>query len=90
MAAVVSLIWVVLIGVASYRVWRLVGEDNITEPLRERLSGVWLDLVSCPWCLGSWLAFGITWGADAAVGLPHPFLVGLAAAVVVGWLGEHL
>jgi hypothetical protein len=42
----------------------------------------------CPWCLGSWLAFGITWATDAAVGLPLPVLVGLAAAVVVGVLGQ--
>jgi hypothetical protein len=84
----------ILIGAASYRLWRLIAVDAITEPLRDRwlphLSEWWDSLVTCPWCLGSWIAFGVTWATDAVVGLPVPFLVGLAAAVVVGVLGQLL
>lgn len=85
-----TLIWAALIGVSSYRLWRLVGEDSITESLRARLPERVFEMVSCGWCLGSWVAFGVTWLTDATVGLDAPVLVGLAAAVVVGWLGERL
>jgi hypothetical protein len=82
----------ILIGAASYRLWKLIAEDSITEPLRDR----WLphlpqwveDMTVCPWCLGSWLAFGVTWLTDATIGLDAPILVGLASAVVVGVLGQ--
>ena len=85
-----TLVWVALIGVASYRLWRLLGEDTITEPLRDRLPEWALELVVCSWCLGSWVAFGVTWLSDAVVGLQAPILVAMAAAVVVGWLGEQI
>lgn len=85
-----TLVYTVLIGVASYRIWRLVGEDSITEALRARLPEPLFELVACPWCLGSWVAFGVTWATDAVAGLRMPVLVGLAAAVVVGWLAERL
>jgi len=88
------LIWSTLIGIASYRLYRLIAEDTATEHWRDWVlsrSPVWVDaMVSCSWCLGSWVAFGITWATDATVGLQAPMLVGLAAAVVVGWLGENL
>ena len=84
------LVWTLLVGLASYRLWRLIGEDSITEPLRDRLPEWAFEMTTCPWCLGSWIAFGVTWLTDATIGLQAPVLVALAAAVVVGWLGEHL
>lgn len=86
------LVWILVIGLASYRLWRLVGQDAITEPLRDRYANDgWPEtLITCPWCLGSWVAFGVTWLTDATIGLPAPVLVALAAAVVVGWVGENL
>jgi hypothetical protein len=84
------IVWVALISLASYRLWRLLGEDSITDPLRARLPDWSLELIECPWCLGSWVAFVVTWATDATVGLQVPVLVGLAAAVVVGALGERL
>lgn len=88
------IVFAVIIGAASYRLWRLVAEDAITEPAREwvleRSPEKVRELVECPWCLGSWVAFGVTWLTDATIGLPAPVLVGLAAAVVVGWLANNL
>lgn len=88
------IVWILVIGVASYRLWRLAAEDSITEGPREwvldRSPEKIRELVECPWCLGSWSAFGVTWLTDVTVGLGAPVLVGLGAAVVVGWLGEHL
>lgn len=84
----------VLIGLASYRLWRLIAVDTITEKPRDwvlvRLPQWVDDLVSCSWCAGSWLAFGVTWLTDATIGLRMPILVGLAASVLVGVLGSWL
>lgn len=84
----------ILIALASYRLWRLAAKDSISETSRRwlfRHSPHWVrELVECPWCLGSWIAFGMTWATDAVVGVQAPVLVGLGAAVVVGWLGEYL
>jgi hypothetical protein len=89
-----TLLWTLLIGVASYRIYRLIAEDSITEHYRDWVlvrSPAWVDaMVSCAWCLGSTTAFGVTWATDAAIGLQAPALVALAAAVVVGVMGEHL
>jgi hypothetical protein len=89
-----TLLWTLLIGVASYRIYRLIAEDSITEHYRDWVlvrSPAWVDaMVSCAWCLGSTLTFAVTWLTDIAIGLQAPVLVALAAAVVVGWLGEHL
>lgn len=88
------LAYVILIGAAAYRLWRLVAEDSITEAPREwvleRSPGWVEEMVACPWCLGSWVAFGLTWLTDATIGVPAPVLVALAAAVVVGWLGSRV
>lgn len=85
------LAYTILIGAASYRLWRLLAEDTITEGLRVRfLPGRVEEFLYCPWCLGSHIAFGLTWGVDVVAGLRLPVLVGLAAAVVAGWLAEHL
>lgn len=87
-----TLVYTVLIGLASYRIWRLLAEDTILEPFRLWLPDWdWIgDWLYCPWCSGSWVAFGLTWIVDAVAGLRMPVLVGLAAAVIVGWVAENL
>ncbi len=49
-----------LLALAAYRMWRLLAEDKILEPVRRRLirGEKVSELVSCPWCLGSWVAVG--------------------------------
>lgn len=88
------IVWILVIGVASYRLWRLFSEDSITETPREwvleRSPEKMRELVECPWCAGSWWAFGVTWATDVVVGLPAPVLVALGAATVVGVLGRWL
>lgn len=74
-----------LIGLAAFRVWWLIAEDDITEPIRRRLER-WpkiIDPLVCPWCSGSWLTFAITAAAWATMGLEAPILVGVAAAALV-------
>lgn len=85
-----------LIGLAAYRGWRIVGKDQITEPFR-----VWLirhdgrfwdfigDLIGCAWCLGFWIA-----GAGTIVvsigrwSVIETVIVWAAASAVAGLLGE--
>lgn len=58
-----QLIASVLLGLATFRAWRILSLDQITEPLRSALINregrVWVfltDMVLCPWCLGFWIA----------------------------------
>jgi hypothetical protein len=88
------IVWILVIGVASYRLFRLFSIDAVTETPREWVyahTPDWVeDLGSCSWCAGSWWAFGVTWLTDATIGLPAPVLVALGAATVVGVLGRWL
>lgn len=88
------LIWTLLIGLVAFRLWRLAAMDSITEPIHGRLRASthpvaqWFDtLVSCPWCLGFWLATGLTWGVWAltdAYGTVDAFIIMWAASAVTG------
>lgn len=95
-----------IVALVAYRLWRLLAIDDISLPIRKRLEEVagryWvrrrtriadraLEMIECPWCLGSWIALGVAFGAWA-VGwtTSAPLLVGLAAAVLVGLLSERV
>jgi hypothetical protein len=84
------LVEALVIGLVSYRLWRLIGADLITAPLRERITWPWMaELVACPWCLGTWLTIAV--GLTAyLVGLTDssPWLVIPAAATVCGLLSR--
>ena len=48
-----------LFALAAFRVWRLLAEDTLLDPLRYRLvRGKLAEFVSCPYCLGAWVAVG--------------------------------
>ena len=78
----------VLGTLTAYRLWRLVGLDTITEPMRMRLPGRVTHMLECPWCAGSWIAFATFAVAAWLVDVRAPVLQALAAAAVVGWLGR--
>lgn len=85
-----------LIGVAVFRVWRIIGKDQITEFVRVwliqregRISVFALDLIGCAWCLGFWLAGAAT--ILIAIGrwtVLETLLVWAAASGIAGLLGE--
>lgn len=93
------LVEIAVVGLVSYRLWRLLAVDGITQPARAwlidhttlRETGWWFDFLYCPWCLGAWLtvAVGLT-SYFAGLTSETPWLVIPAAAVVCGWLGEHI
>jgi len=51
----------------SVRITRLITLDTITQPIRDRLTGLLGVLVECPWCSGFWVsaAVGLSWWAWA-------------------------
>lgn len=73
----------VLLGVATYKLSRLISSDRVTSPLRapfaeyvgpagasevkEKVRGTGIqralgDLLTCPFCLGPWVATALTFG----------------------------
>lgn len=84
-----------LLTLASYRVWRLIALDSITEPIRARFifregrGWEWLSmLVTCVWCAGFWLSGAVALGWLLAFGLPLGWLALLwpAVSALVGML----
>lgn len=82
---------------AAFRVTRLVTADDITAPLRDAVerrahrvnSDRAAEFIVCPWCVGMWVAAGVTiarrraprqWGWLARV---------LATSAVTGLLAER-
>lgn len=92
----------VLLGLAAFRTWKLLGDDVILDAPRkwfvygfrkvrgngsaEHVS----DFLSCPWCLGFWCALA-WWGAFEL--WPHGTTIAavpFAIASIVGLLGGLL
>lgn len=78
-----------LLGVAAWRTFQLIGEDDILDTPRryvtDRLSEYWQDFLTCPFCAGWWIALA-WWGAwqlwgDSTLIAATPFVL---SAVVVG------
>lgn len=82
-----------LLALAAFRLWRLIGEDVILERPRnwlERRYGdrgeYWAAFVTCPWCAGAWIAIGwwLAW-----IAWPHwtlvvatPFAISAVAGLI--------
>lgn len=80
---------VVVVGLVAYRLWRLEALDSITEPLRARISSDFIhEFIACPWCSGFWWSLGVAFALSSWLTSPW-LLVGVAASVVVGFLGER-
>jgi Protein of unknown function (DUF1360) len=66
----------VRIGIASYKLGRLVAKDRVTsfvrapvtddpdatEPKQEGMARVLGELVTCPYCIGLWISAGLSYG----------------------------
>lgn len=50
----------------------------------------WLaELLSCPWCVGGWLAGAVTAATDITVGVPLPWLSGFAVWAAGSWMASR-
>lgn len=54
-----------LVVLASMRLWRLIALDELTQPTRDRLPIRAVDTIVCPWCSGWWVSLGVTASALA-------------------------
>lgn len=70
-------------ALAVHRLTRLVTEDEVARPLRERLSGDGTTrlayFLTCPWCVSIWVAAG--WAALTA----SAPAVAVPAGTVLAW-----
>jgi hypothetical protein len=91
-----ALLWVVLVGLGTYRLTRLLTKDDF-PPLRwlrhrtTRLGVRWEwveDLVTCHWCASGWITAALVGGSAVVVGVPLPWLVWPAAWAVGAWLAH--
>jgi hypothetical protein len=80
----------VVVALAAARVWVLVGKDEITEPVRDRLPARVAGWLECPYCAGAWVAFGAV-GAFY-LGVPlwvfEAFAVAMAVVIVALVMGR--
>ncbi len=83
-----TLIQGVILGLVSYRIWRLIAVDDLTAPVRP--SGRVGSFLACAWCAGFWITIGVTALVWWLWGLENVWLAGGVATVIVGWLGEKL
>lgn len=84
------LIEIILVALVSYRLWRLLAVDDLTERIRSKLGERVAHVLACPWCAGFWCTVAVGLVAHFAGWTEGtPWLVVPAAAVIVGFLGEH-
>lgn len=51
------------------------GEINVWDSRSGRVPFFFGELMSCPWCVGAWVALAVTAGTVFTVGVPAPVLV---------------
>jgi hypothetical protein len=79
-------------GLAVFRLTRLLVEDKIAEPIRDRLAanaeGRLAYFVTCPWCVSMWVAGGWAAVTVAAPAVAAPVGAALAWSAVSGLLSS--
>lgn len=68
--------------------WSYDPEDGLQNRYAARWnwSPVWLsELITCPWCASAYVSGAVTAAVDVTVGVPVPYLVGVAV-----WAGASL
>lgn len=74
-------------ALACYRLTRLVTTDRITAPLRDRVP---FEVITCDWCIGQWVAFGVVAARKVAPKLWGPVALALAYSAVAGIVSENV
>jgi len=80
-------------GLAVYRLTRLVVEDTIAEPIRDRIveaapEGRLAYFLTCPWCVSVWVGFAWAGLAVAAPAVAAPVGAALAWSAAAGLLSS--
>lgn len=88
-----------LLALACYRVTRLLVADHWPPVVWARariVAGVkrigrdWSVGVTCPWCVGVYVAIAGTWIANVWIRVRYPWLWALAIAATTGLIAENL
>lgn len=82
----------VLLALAAWRIWWLIAEDDLTQPLRDKIKpGKFRDWVECPYCTGAWVAgmVWVSWTLWPRFSVWFATLWALAAAVVFVTIAVH-
>ena len=90
-------------ALASYRITRLIVEDDITAPLREKVRHAAMrsvdspgvaakvnTLLSCPWCVGWWVACGVVAARKVTPRVWEPVATAFAFSAVTGIIAENV
>lgn len=91
-----SFTWLIL-ALASFRLQRIITTDDwpLSEWFRDKvrirfgLESSWFKLVTCPWCIGSHITILVFLEHHILAVVPFPVYACIAAAAVVGLLGNH-
>lgn len=83
-------------ALATHRLTRLVIEDEITFPLRERIfkkyppsPNRWSYALTCPHCSSVWIGAGVVLARTIAPKAWRPVAIALALSSATGLLEEH-
>ncbi len=83
-------------ALAVHRLTKLVIDDYITQPLRDKLfekhdpSESKLGyFATCPWCVSFWVGTGVVAARTIAPKAWRPLAYALAFSSVTGWVEEH-
>lgn len=86
-------IWILLLAFgATARLTRLITGDTITRPLRERIATRYgpdsmpAEFVTCPWCVGFWVALLVTALAFTPAVAGSRLFQFLCTALTISWL----
>lgn len=81
---------------AGHRLTRLVTEDVITKPLRNKIfekhpptEESWSYLLTCPWCAGIWIGLGIAAARKFYPRVWNPLAEALAISSAAGLIQER-
>ncbi len=84
-------------SLATYRLTRLVVEDVIAAPVREKIfekypphDRSWSYVLTCSWCASVWIGLGVAILRVAAPKLWDPIASGLTASAVTGVISERV
>jgi len=82
---------------ATYRLTRLVVQDVIAAPAREKIFAKypphdrsWSYVLTCPWCASIWIGLGVMTVRSLSPSAWDPIAKGLAASAATGILSERV
>lgn len=79
---------------AAYRLTRFIMADTwppvqtLRDYLMRRWDSRWYEGITCPWCMGFWVAAALVMGLAQVTHVPLPGLYALGVATGVGLLGR--